>query len=222
MDFKLKRIAQAAPVIIWEYARDSRRGRARKPPGNLRLCPAEATVQARPSIRFPNGPILPDLLPLAAVSAADVEALLDAAFGPERRGRTAYRVRAGLSPIDALSFAKVEDGRLVGCIQCWPVQLNGDDGGALPLVMVGPVAVAPDRQGTGIGHALMQRAIAAAGEDAPLMLVGDAPYYQRFGFTAERTGGWRMPGPYEQARLLARGGMPFRAGILAPRIALAA
>lgn len=163
-----------------------------------------------------------DLLPLAAIPAAEVEALLDAAFGPERRGRTAYRVRAGLSVIDALSFAQVEDGRLVGCIQCWPVQLDGDDGGVLPMVMVGPVAVAPDRQGMGIGHVLMHRAIAAAGDDAPLMLVGDAPYYRRFGFTAERTGGWRMPGPYDQARLLARGDVPLRAGILAPRIALAA
>lgn len=165
---------------------------------------------------------MPDLLPLAAVPAADVEALLDAAFGLDRHGRTAYRVRAGLSPIDGLSFAKVEDGRLVGAIQCWPVQLDGDNGDALPLVMVGPVAVAPERQGSGIGHALMQRAIAAAGEDAPLMLVGDAPYYARFGFTAERTGGWRMPGPYDQARLLARGVVPLRNGILAPRVALVA
>jgi predicted N-acetyltransferase YhbS len=165
---------------------------------------------------------LTDLLPLAAVPAAEVEALLDTAFGHDRRGRTAYRVRAGLSPIAALSFALVEDRRLVGCIQCWPVQLDCDEGGALPLVMVGPVAVAPDRQGGGIGHALMHRAIAAAGDDAPLMLVGDAPYYHRFGFTADRTGGWRMPGPYEQARLLARGDIPVRSGILAPRIALAA
>ncbi|MEH3039485.1 MAG: N-acetyltransferase [Sphingomonas paucimobilis] len=169
-----------------------------------------------------TGPNLPELLPLASVPAADVEALLDAAFGADRHGRTAYRVREGLSPLDGLSFAKVEDGRLVGAIQCWPVQLDGDDGTPLPLVMVGPVAVAPDRQGTGIGHILMQRAIVAAGEDAPLMLVGDAPYYARFGFTAQRTGGWRLPGPYDQARLLARGNVPVRSGILAPRLSLVA
>jgi len=160
---------------------------------------------------------LPDLLPLAAIPDAEVEALLDAAFGPDRHGRTAYRVRAGLSPIGALSFARVEDDRLVGAIQCWPVQLTGDDGAVLPLIMVGPVAVAPDRQGTGIGQALMRRSIAAAGEGAALMLVGDAPYYARFGFTAERTGGWRMPGPYDRARILARGEVPVRNGILAPR-----
>lgn len=165
---------------------------------------------------------MPDLLPLASVPAADVEALLDAAFGPDRHGRTAYRVREGLSPIGHLSFAKVEDGRLVGAIQCWPVQLEGDDGDVLPLTMVGPVAVAPDRQGTGIGHDLMQRAIAAAGDDAPLMLVGDAPYYARFGFAVERTGGWRMPGPYDPARVLARGDVPLRNGMLAPRLSLVA
>lgn len=163
---------------------------------------------------------MPDLLPLAAVPAAAVEALLDDAFGIDRHGRTAYRVRAGLSPIDELSFAKVEDRRLVGTIQCWPVQVDGDHGEVLPLVMVGPVAVAPDRQGMGIGHALMERAITTAGEDAPLMLVGDAPYYARFGFTAARTGGWRMPGPYDPARLLARGDVPVGSGILAPRLSL--
>lgn len=165
---------------------------------------------------------MPDLLPLASIPAADVEALLDLAFGRDRHKRTAYRVRAGLSPIDGLSFARVENGQLVGCIQCWPVQLDCDDGSTLSLVMVGPVAVTPDRQGTGIGHQLMQRAIAAAGDGAALMLVGDAPYYRRFGFTADRTGGWRMPGPYDQARLLARGDIPLRSGILAPRVARAA
>lgn len=165
--------------------------------------------------------LLPDLQPLTTIPVADVEELLDLAFGSDRHGRTAYRVRTGLSPVDALSFARVEDGQLVGCIQCWPVQLNCDDGGTLSLVMVGPVAVAPGRQGSGIGHQLMQRTIAVAGDGTPLMLVGDAPYYQRFGFTAERTGGWRMPGPYDQARLLSRGDVPLRSGILAPRVALA-
>lgn len=160
-----------------------------------------------------------DLCPLATVAPAPIEALLDAAFGTDRHRRTAYRVRAGLAPIAALSFAWIADGVMTGCIQCWPVQLNGDDGGSMPLVMVGPVAVAPDRQGTGIGHALMAAAIAAAGADAPLMLVGDPEYYGRFGFTAEHTGGWRLPGPYDQHRVLARGLMPVRSGMLAPRAA---
>ncbi|MDJ0278106.1 N-acetyltransferase [Sphingomonas sp. 2R-10] len=165
---------------------------------------------------------MPDLSPLSRIAPHEVEALLDAAFGTDRHRRTAYRVRAGLSPITALSFAMVDDGRLVGAIQCWPVQLDGDDGVALPLVMVGPVAVAPDRQGSGIGRALMAESIAAAGDDALLMLVGDPDYYTRFGFTADRTGGWRMPGPYDAHRVLARGGVPIVSGILAPRVALTA
>lgn len=165
---------------------------------------------------------MPDLRALATVPPTDVETLLDAAFGIDRHRRTAYRVREGLQPIGALSFAWVEDGQLTGCIQCWPVQLNTDDGRAVPMVMVGPVAVAPDRQGTGIGHRLMAEAIAAAGSDAPLMLIGDPEYYGRFGFGAERTGGWRMPGPYEQRRLLARGTVPDHGGMVGPRIALAA
>ena len=179
-----------------------------------------AAVQAR--IAFRLDPLLPELHALATVPPADVEALLDAAFGVDRHQRTAYRVRAGLQPLEALSFAWIEGKQLTGCIQCWPVQIDTDDGGALPLVMVGPVAVAPDRQGTGIGRALMEESIAAAGEQAPLMLIGDPEYYGRFGFGAERTGGWRMPGPYEQRRLLARGMVPECSGMVAPRIALAA
>ncbi|WP_230770256.1 GNAT family N-acetyltransferase [Sphingomonas sp. Leaf4] len=163
---------------------------------------------------------MPDLVPLSTIAPDRVETLLDAAFGPDRRQRTAYRVRAGLQPIGAMSLALVEDGNLIGSIQCWPVQIDGDDGTAVPMVMVGPVAVTPDRQGQGIGRALMARAIAVAGADAPLMLIGDPAYYGRFGFTAARTGGWRLPGPYEQHRLLAMGAVPAIAGMIAPRAAV--
>ncbi len=163
-----------------------------------------------------------DLRPLATIAPTAIEALLDAAFGVDRHNRTAYRVRAGLRTIDALSFAWIDAGEMTGCIQCWPVQLNGDDGGTMPLVMVGPVAVAPDRQGTGIGRALMAATIGAAGTAAPLMLVGDPEYYGRFGFTAERTAGWRLPGPHEQHRILARGDLLIRSGILGARGVVAA
>ncbi|WP_414714565.1 GNAT family N-acetyltransferase, partial [Sphingopyxis sp.] len=73
-----------------------------------------------------------------------VEDLLDAAFGSDRFGRTAYRIRAGVDAVPALSFAAVEDGMLIGTIQCWPVAHRGAEGHATPLVMVGPVAVRPD------------------------------------------------------------------------------
>ncbi|MEP9401548.1 N-acetyltransferase [Sphingomonas sp. VNH70] len=160
---------------------------------------------------------MPDLVPLAHADPVALEALLDAAFGADRRRRTVYRVRAGLQPIADLSFALIEDGELVGSIQCWPVQLDTDGGGSVPLVMVGPVAVAPPRQGTGIGRRLMERAIAAAGADAPLMLMGDPDYYRRFGFGAARTARWRLPGPFEPHRLLARGAVPDAAGMIAAR-----
>lgn len=164
-------------------------------------------------------PHLSELRPLATIAPADVEALLDAAFGTDRHRRTAYRVRVGLQPIGALSLARVEGDRLTGCIQCWPVQLNTDDGRAVPMVMVGPVAVAPDRQGTGIGQQLMAASIAAAGDDAPLMLIGDPEYYGRFfGFDAAATASWRLPGPVERHRLLARGAdLPTIGGVLGPR-----
>lgn len=164
-----------------------------------------------------------DLVPIADVPADAVEALLDAAFGADRHGRTAYRVREGMVPVPELSFAALEAGVLVGSIQCWPIALHLDQDGELPMVMVGPVAVSPARQNVGIGRALMWRAIEVAqaggveGGDA-LMLIGDPEYYVQFGFDDAATGNWRLPGPFEARRLLARGNaVPDRAGLLGPR-----
>ena len=160
-------------------------------------------------------------VPLAEIAPEQIEQLLDRAFGRDRHKRTAYAVRAGTQPIAALSFAALEGEALLGTIQCWPVALAGDDGSRTPLVMVGPVAVDPPRQQAGLGHALMAQMLAAAaqtGADDRLMLVGDPEYYARFfGFSAARTGRWRLPGPFEPRRLLARGeAVPDTPGELGP------
>ena len=166
------------------------------------------------------------LVPLATIAADRVEDLLDRAFGPERHGRTAYRIRSGTEAVPELSFAALaQDGRLLGTVQCWPVVLDCDDGGHEPMVMVGPVAVEPDLQRGGIGRLLMHHVLKTAhlrgipGADA-LMLIGDPEYYERFfGFTAEHTARWRLPGPYEQRRLLAFGtAIPVCAGVIGPRL----
>lgn len=148
------------------------------------------------------------LAPIAHADSGEVEALLDAAFGVDRHGRTAYRLREGVAALPHLSFAAFDHmGTLVGTLQCWPVELATGDGAAAPLILVGPVAVRPDRQRDGIGRLLMECALAeadAAGEHA-LVLIGDPEYYERFfGFTAAATGGWEVPGPIERHRLLAR------------------
>lgn len=150
------------------------------------------------------------IAPLSAADPTGIEALLDAAFGQDRRGRTAYRLRAGERPIPPLSFSAFDGNRLAGTIQCWPLALEAA-GGREPLVLVGPVAVDPAVQGEGIGRLLMETMLAAAdgaaggsGADA-LVLIGDPEYYGRFfGFTAAATGGWTLPGPFEPRRLLAR------------------
>lgn len=158
-----------------------------------------------------------DLVPLAHVPEDAVESLLDAAFGTDRHGRTAYRVRAGMAPVAALSFAAIDRGELVGSIQCWPVALHRDDGISVPLIMVGPVAVSPARQNVGIGRALMWQSIEAASDGPALMLIGDPEYYAQFGFDAAATGQWRLPGPFETHRLLARGDAPDAPGIVGPQ-----
>ena len=166
---------------------------------------------------------MPSIIPLDHVAPELVEQLLDRAFEPGRRARTAYKVRAGMAWLPALSFAALDaDEMLVGTIHCWPVGLTDPDGRAHPMIMVGPVAVLPETQGAGYGRALMTASLAALDPASPLpqVMIGDAEYYGRFwGFGAERTGGWSLPGPWEPARLLVRCDDPAvlpRAGMLGP------
>ncbi|MBH0113574.1 N-acetyltransferase [Novosphingobium sp. YJ-S2-02] len=163
------------------------------------------------------------IIPLDNVDPVLVEDLLDRAFEPERRQRTAYKVRDGMDWLPALSFA-VMDARdmLVGTIQCWPVALTDPEGRAHPMIMVGPVAVLPEQQNLGYGQALMSAAMSGIDDRAPLpqVLIGDPEYYGRFwGFTNAHTGGWDLPGPFEAERLLVRCANPSvlpEAGMLGP------
>ena len=162
------------------------------------------------------------IIPLADVAPNFVEELLDRAFEPDRRRRTAYKVREGMHALERLSFAALdEDELLVGTIQCWPVALTDPDGRAHPMIMVGPVAVLPGQQGLGYGKALMTASVAAIDPQAPLpqVMIGDADYYGRWGFVGEPTRDWSLPGPYDPDRLLARCANPAvlpRAGMLGP------
>ncbi len=127
------------------------------------------------------------------------EALLDRAMGPGRFAKTSERLRRGRLPV--LALVAREDSALVGSVRLWEVEAAGARG----LLLLGPLAVAPGRQGEGIGRALMRRALnrATAGGHGAVLLVGDAPYYGRFGFL--RLEGVVMPPPTNPDRVLGRG-----------------
>jgi len=135
--------------------------------------------------------------------ASDVvarEALLDASFGENRHLRTCQRLRDGRTPAEGLAFSAMRQGRLVGTVQLWHVSAGGTR-----ALMLGPLAVDSDCRMLGVGAALITRALAAArarGHRAVLLL-GDAPYYVRFGFASAKTGALSLPGPFERDRLLA-------------------
>jgi predicted N-acetyltransferase YhbS len=149
---------------------------------------------------------MPHIVPLSAIEPKLIEDLLDLAFEPARRTRTAYRIREGTEWLPALSFAALDDeDYLVATIQLWPVALTDPARKAHPLVMVGPVAVLPALQGEGYGKALIAAALGALDPASPIpqVLIGDAPYYERFGFSRAPRG-WRCPGPWDPSRLLVR------------------
>jgi predicted N-acetyltransferase YhbS len=130
------------------------------------------------------------------------EALLDRAMGLKWKRKSSQRLRRGRRPSEGLAFvARGEDGALLGTVRLWDVA-TGD---GRPALLLGPLAVDPSLKSAGIGKALMSHAISEAkrlGHKA-ILLVGDAAYYGRFGFSSEKTGLLSMPGPYERDRFLA-------------------
>ncbi len=129
------------------------------------------------------------------------EALLDRAFGKRRRAKTSERLREGRIASDGLAFSAVDArGRLIGTIRLWDVIA----GSAGPALLLGPVAVDGKHRSRGIGAALMKRALngARVKGHAAVILVGDAPYYARFGFNHGPLADLHLPGPIDRNRFL--------------------
>ncbi|MGJ0620289.1 MAG: GNAT family N-acetyltransferase [Methylocystis sp.] len=160
--------------------------------------------RARPEARGPFA--------LGEETPADVparEALLDDAFGPARFLKTCQRLRDGSAPAPGLALvATDEDGALIGTVRLWPVLAGGRD-----ALLLGPLAVAESSRSLGIGRALIEESLTRAADlgHRAVLLVGDAPYYARFGFERRFTERLTMPGPVERARFL---GLELVAGAL--------
>jgi predicted N-acetyltransferase YhbS len=129
------------------------------------------------------------------------ENLLDRVWGPARFLKTAERLREGREPAAGLSFVAEHDGDIIGTVRLWDICA----GPGRPALLLGPLAVDERMRSRGIGDALMRRAMAGARrrKHAAVLLVGDAAYYERFGFSAAQTEALWLPGPYERGRLLA-------------------
>lgn len=135
----------------------------------------------------------------APAEAGAREALLDRVMGHGRMLKPSERLRSGREPARGLALVARDGDKLVGSVRLWHVKASGK-----PALLLGPLAVDPATQGEGVGASLMRLAIARAGmigHDG-IILIGDPEYYERFGFTAEPTGGLLMPAPVERRRFL--------------------
>lgn len=144
-------------------------------------------------------------------TASDIparEALLDRCLGERRTAKSSERLREGRRPAQGLALAATRDGAVVGTVRLWHVEANGR-----PALLLGPLAVAPEMQGEGLGKAMMREALwrAACRGHGAILLVGDASYYERFGFSGDLTRDLAMPGPVERERFL---GLELREGAL--------
>lgn len=148
---------------------------------------------------------LPPLVRERREDADAVAALIERAFGPGRYAKAAERLREGNHPLLDISFVAWSGGELVGCVRMWPIRI-----GAAPAVLLGPFAVDEAWRSRGLGAALIERACRAtkaAGHD-PILLVGDAPYFEPLGFSAAPRGRLLMPGPVDPDRVMLRAFKP--------------
>jgi len=141
----------------------------------------------------------PEISPIEPHDCDAVEAMSAQAFGPGRFARSAFRLREGVPHEPDLSFIARIANKLAGSVQLTQIKI-GDEVGLL----LGPLVVAPAHKNTGIGARLMERAVQAARKKdfGCILLVGDLPYYQRFGFEGIERGRIIFPGPVDPERLL--------------------
>lgn len=128
----------------------------------------------------------------------EVEALYDLCFAPGRTALSSYRLRDGVATVAALCLIlRDAEGTLAAAIRYWPAEVGGED-----ILLLGPIAVHPTRQGEGLGGLLMNESLAEARRLGweRVLLVGDAPYYGRFGFA--KLNGVEMPPPTNPDRVL--------------------
>ena len=133
--------------------------------------------------------------------AAAREALLDIGYGCARFGKVSHQLSKGQHPSAGLAFVACERDRIVGTVRLWDVA-TGD---GCPALLLGPLTVDPEHRCRGVGSALVRRAVETAARlgHRAVLLVGDAAYYDRFGFSAEKTARLWLPGHYDPQRFLA-------------------
>lgn len=135
------------------------------------------------------------------------ESLLDRAMGKDRRKKSSEKIRRGRIPAEGLAFvARDAAGHVIGTVRLWNIEAGvSREGMAVDALLLGPLAVDAGHEGKGIGAALMRAALLEARKrgHGAVLLVGDAPYYERFGFFAEKAQHLVMPGPFARDRFLA-------------------
>ncbi len=130
-----------------------------------------------------------------------IRALHARVFGPGRFARSAYRVREGTAEVSRFCRVAVAGGRIVAALRMTEAAVGGQPG----VLLLGPLAVDPEFAGLGHGRQLVGEVLEQAKADGVrlVLLVGDMPYYGRFGFKPVPPGQIVFPGPANPARVLA-------------------
>ncbi len=135
-----------------------------------------------------------------AADSSAIEHLLDQEFGPDRHGKTCQRLRDGQMPAADLALVLRRGDQVVGTLRFWDILI----GGRSRALLLGPLAIDQSLQGTGLGSKLMRNGLnlVASHQHRAVLLVGDEPYYRRFGFNPALTLDMTLPGPVDRSRFL--------------------
>lgn len=152
------------------------------------------------------------------------ETLLDRAMGSDRRKKSSEKIRRDRVPAEGLALvARDRSGHVIGTVRLWNIEAGvSRDGHAVDALLLGPLAVDTTSEGKGIGSALMRAALMEAKKrgHGAVLLVGDAAYYERFGFSASKAAHLVMPGPFARERFLGielkHGWLEDAAGMIVP------
>jgi predicted N-acetyltransferase YhbS len=130
-----------------------------------------------------------------------ISALHALTLGPGRYARTAYRVREGTPGVTRHCRVALQGDRMIAALRMTDILIGGQKG----ALLLGPLAVEPGLAGRGFGRRLVTEALEDARKSgvALVVLVGDEPYYGRFGFKPIPPGRITLPGPVNPQRLLA-------------------
>ncbi len=128
-----------------------------------------------------------------AADSAEVLEVVRLAFGRSVESQLVKKFRQNPDYVPELSLVAEFEGRVIGHILFFPVEVKVD-GEALQTLVLAPLSVDPSYQRRGVGGELVNAGLAVVKQRgySSVLVVGHPDYYPRFGFRRANEWGLQM------------------------------